>query len=84
MVKEAKNLLPPETSLSVLVVDFVDRSLYIQTAAEKETEHWRKSIEDIAFTNTSRLTEQQVKRIIYLKICFESIMIFATLYVGDT
>jgi len=62
MVKDAKNLQPPDASLPVLVVDFVDRSLYLHTDAEKETEHWRRAMEDVAFSNEPRLSDQQVTK----------------------
>lgn len=63
LVKEIKNLNAPDPSgTPVLVVDFIDRSLYIQTRSEKDSLHWQEVIEQIAFNNASCLSDQQVTR----------------------
>ncbi len=54
LVKEIKNLGAPESNLPVLVVDLIDRSLYMQSRSEKETLHWKSMIESVAFNNGAR------------------------------
>jgi len=60
--KDCKSLEPPAgfSKHPVLVIDFNDRSMYILPGAPSETNTWKASIEQIAFTNTNRLCDQQV------------------------
>lgn len=48
LVKDVKNLNAPE-NCPVLVVDFIDRSLYLQCRHEKESLNWKSLLEDHAF-----------------------------------
>lgn len=61
LVKDIKNLNAPD-SMPVLVVDFIDRSLYLQTLHEKESLHWMTELERVAFNNGSVLGEQQLTK----------------------
>ena len=49
LVKDVKNLNPKADATPVLVVDFIDRSLYLQSPREKEIRHWKSVIEATAF-----------------------------------
>ncbi len=62
LVKDVKNLSVLEPSLPVLVVDFTDRSLYLQSRSEKESLHWKSALESIAFSNAPLLSDQQLTR----------------------
>eukprot|EP00094_Tigriopus_californicus_P000706 TCALIF_00684-PA protein Name:"Similar to Arap2 Arf-GAP with Rho-GAP domain, ANK repeat and PH domain-containing protein 2 (Mus musculus)" AED:0.13 eAED:0.13 QI:0/0.6/0.5/0.83/0.8/0.66/6/1747/1221 len=62
LVKETKNLNAPEFGAPVIVVDFVDRSLYLQARHEKEIHHWKFALESLAFNNGQHLSEQQVTK----------------------
>lgn len=62
LVKEIKNLNAPDSGVPVLVVDLIDRSLYLQSKSEKETLHWKSMLESIAFNNGPSLSEQQLTR----------------------
>lgn len=61
LVKDIKNLNAP-VSTPVMVVDFIDRSLYLQTLHEKDTLHWMAELEQVAFNNGSVLKEQQLTK----------------------
>ena len=54
LVREIRNLEAPFSTVPVLVVDLIDRSLYLQSRNEKETLHWKSMIESVAFNNGSR------------------------------
>ncbi len=62
LVRDVKNLSVLEPSLPVLVVDFTDRSLYMQSRNEKEILHWKTALESVAFSNEPLLTDQQLTR----------------------
>lgn len=62
LVKETKNLNAPESGVPVIVVDFIDRSLYLQARHEKEIQHWKFALESLAFNNGQHLSEQQVTK----------------------
>ena len=46
--------------LPILVIDCLDRSLYLQCHAEKEALSLRDAIESVAFVNPNILDEQQL------------------------
>ncbi len=62
LVRDIKNLSVLEPSVPVLVVDFADRSLYLQSRSEKETLHWQAALEDVAFSNVPLLSDQQLTK----------------------
>jgi hypothetical protein len=61
LVREIRNLNAPDSS-PVLVIDFVDRALYLQCKHESETQHWKEVIEMIAFNNGAELHKQQMTK----------------------
>ena len=61
LVKDVKNLAAPLShNLPILVLDCPDRSLYLQSSAEKETMALKDIIETVAFSNTNSLNDQQL------------------------
>jgi len=61
LVKDVKNLAAPLShNLPILVLDCPDRSLYLQSSAEKETMTLKETIENVAFSNTNSLNDQQL------------------------
>ena len=61
LIKDIKNLNAPE-NVAVLVVDFTDRSLYLQARQLDECRHWKSVIEEISFDNGNSLAEQQMTK----------------------
>ncbi len=62
LVREVKNLVenPASSHLPVLVVDCLDRSLYLQSTSEKEAVGLKEAIEAVAFSNSNHLDDQQL------------------------
>ena len=61
LVREVKNLATPlSQNLPVLVVDCMDRSLYIQSPSQKEGLSLKASLEQVAFSNTNDLNDLQL------------------------
>ncbi|XP_040570761.1 arf-GAP with Rho-GAP domain, ANK repeat and PH domain-containing protein 2 isoform X2 [Lepeophtheirus salmonis] len=56
----AEYLEPPFTSYPVLVIDFVDRSLYIAVNSKIECNNWWLEVQSKAFTNGNTLVDQQM------------------------
>ena len=61
LVKDVKNLQAPQ-SFPVLVIDYVDRSLYLMPVCEKECSFLQSSIEIELFNNGDTLEEQQLTK----------------------
>ena len=61
LVKEVKNLATPLShNLPVLVLDCLDRSLYIQSLSQKSGSSLKDAIEQVAFSNTKDLNDLQL------------------------
>ena len=61
LVKDVKNLAAPiSQTLPILVIDCLDRSLYLQCHAEKEAFSLKEAIESVAFVNPNILDMQQL------------------------
>ena len=61
LVKDVKNLQAPE-SFPVLVIDYVDRSLYLMPVCEKECSILQSLIESTLYNNGGTLHEQQLTK----------------------
>ena len=61
LVREVKNLSTPLShNLPVLVMDCLDRSLYIQSPSKKEGQALKEAIERVAFSNSNKLDDLQL------------------------
>ena len=61
LVKDVKNLAAPLShNLPILVLDCLDRSLYLQSSSEREAINLKETIESVAFSNTNSLHDQQL------------------------
>ena len=61
LVKDVKNLQAPE-QFPVLVIDYVDRSLYLMPICEKECSVLKNWIESAVFNNGDTLDQQQLTK----------------------
>ncbi|QQP38476.1 Uncharacterized protein FKW44_019054, partial [Caligus rogercresseyi] len=56
----ANHLKPPFSSYPVLVIDFVDRSLYVSVNSDIECNNWWLEVQSKAFANGNSLVDQQM------------------------
>ena len=90
LVREVKNLATPlSQNLPVLVVDCMDRSLYIQSPSQKEGLSLKASLEQVAFSNTNdlndlQLTSEDIPVIVDKCIRYASLNFFFTMYKSVT
>ena len=61
LVKDVKNLQAPAT-FPVLVIDYVDRSLYLMPICEKECKVLQNFVESSVFNNGETLEQQQLTK----------------------
>ena len=61
LVKDVKNLQAPEP-FPVLVIDYIDRSLYLMPVCERECTSLQNQIEDVVFDNGDSLSQQQLTK----------------------
>ena len=61
LVKDVKNLQAPQ-AFPVLVIDYVDRSLYLMPVCEKECKILQQLVEDSVFNNGDTLEQQQLTK----------------------
>ena len=61
LVTDVKNLQAPEP-FPILVIDYVDRSLYLMPVCEKECKILQKLVEDSVFNNGDTLEQQQLTK----------------------